>query len=348
MSQGKFVRMLLGPVHFKTKFLQFINQNADTLKNFYYAVDNIELYEPYKSLIEIHNIEDLRKDCQWSKEKEIVFGEKNVELYIKNFKSFCNDPANRRALPLLLVRFAIRDLAEKGITNICVVQNNLFFTNQQKKIDKFFESIPEGTIYLHLQGEENKLHESVIPIHLGDALKNKFPDFIIPSDAPNCEGYIFGCHFKSKEDMLLFCDICDFLVEQYACSSDNSASHWYHIWGGGFIGYTRYEDILCYAARIFQVNFGYSLRHRRHYFETHDTGVYMTTPHDKWYYYDQASITKSWGLPVAPLDDENVKTINDYSKKYKKQLQSFYNAHAVHCDYHFAEDDEIVIKYKYS
>ena len=47
MIESKFVRLILGPVQYETRFLPLIEYNKETLHHYIFIVNNYELYTPY-------------------------------------------------------------------------------------------------------------------------------------------------------------------------------------------------------------------------------------------------------------------------------------------------------------
>ena len=87
---GKLVRLILGPIHFETRFKPFLESNKNTLSNFIFLVDNYELYKPYIDLVEIVDINKLIENHPWSKDKEYIFSEKDPQKFIENYYEVCS------------------------------------------------------------------------------------------------------------------------------------------------------------------------------------------------------------------------------------------------------------------
>lgn len=337
---GKFIRLTFGPVHFQTRFLPFVSHNKETLHNYYYLVDAIELYKPYQTQLDIFSIDDLRKDHPWSKEKETIFYNIDSTEHIKNFRKFCCNENQLQLLPGNVLRFAFKELALRDIKNVCFIGNNVFMTNKQEVIDKYFESIPEGTFHIPFIGPRDQIILSTVHEHLHGLLKEKFPNLIFPETHHYIEGFQYGVHFKNKEHMLLFYEIWDFIVEQYNIDSRNN---WFNIHGGGILGYTRFDDILGYLSKIFEVNFDYNVAGFLDYWNSSQLGFHVSTPHDTWYYINNVFLY--WKLPT-PTEEEHIYTVKDYVKKYRENLQVFYENHCVHCNFLITKDNDVIITHK--
>ena len=178
--------------------------------------------------------------------------------------------------------------------------------------------------------------------HLHKSLTHKFPNLIFPETHHYIEGFQFGAHFRNKEHMLLFYEIWDFIVEQY---NNDSRDDWFNIHGGGVLGYSRLDDIVGYLSKIFEVNFDYKVTGFLKYWDDSQLGFHVSTPHDTWYYTNNTNTYLPWKLPT-PTEEEHIYTVNDYVKKYKENLWTFYENHCTHCNFSITEDNNVIITHK--
>ena len=332
----KFIKQIFGSVHFKTRFLPFIENNKETLNNYICLVDNYQLYEPYKDLITIIDIEKARKYHPWSNnEIEIHYDEPNPELYAKNFRNFYEE--KNSLLPLCVMRFILPYMYDNNILKFTYIGNNVFMTNQQKIIDNYFNSIPEGVFHIPHLGSTNETCPSIIYGHFGDLLEKKFPNLIIPKDYWYCEIWASGFSFKNKEHLQLFYEIFDYIVYEYNTTTNSSAKS--HFFQNGH-GYTRLDDIIGYIIRIFEINFNYEVKNILEYFKNETLGFHVTTPHDAMYY---ASGLLNWNL--LPYD-ETTFTTEEYVRKNKESLINYFNNHLTHCNYIITENNQVIITHK--
>jgi hypothetical protein len=308
---GKFIKLLLGPVHFETRFLSFIKTNRDTLHNYVYLVDNYHLYEPYKDLVEIIDLTEIAKNHAWSSEKEIPFAETDTTLYMKNFVEHCC--INKNFLPSNVLRFHFLNSYDKNILNMMYVGNNIVLSNNQNTLDNFFNSTEPGTFTVPF------LNFSPQPYFKGDYVSNlfkeKYPTLIIPEDYWYFDGYQFGFHFKTKEDMILFYEMWDHLMHLYY-TDPNLNSHLGHP-----AGYTMFESFVGYVIRIFELNFDYKVAYLFDYWKK--TGFHTSYPHDTWYY---AGIRGGWERYGFRLDN-TITTVQDYVDANKEPLKQYFNQH---------------------
>jgi len=332
----KFIKQIFGSVHFKTRFLPFIENNKETLNNYICLVDNYQLYEPYKDLITIIDIEKARKDHPWSNnEIEIHYDEPNPELYAKNFRNFYEE--KNSLLPICVMRFILPYMYDNNILKFTYIGNNVFMTNQQKIIDNYFNSIPEGIFHIPHLGSTNETYPSIIYGHFEDLLEKKFPNLIIPKDYWYCEIWASGFSFKNKEHLQLFYEIFDYIVYEYNTTTNSSAKS--HFFQNGH-GYTRLDDIIGYIIRIFEINFNYEVKNIIEYFKNETLGFHVTTPHDAMYY---ASGLLNWNL--LPYD-ETTFTTEEYVRKNKESLINYFNNHLTHCNYIITENNQVLITHK--
>jgi hypothetical protein len=335
---SKFIRQVFGSVHFKTRFLPFIENNKETAHNYIYLVDNYELYEPYKNLLTIIDIEDARKNHPWStNDIEVHYKEKDPELYAKNFHQFYKQ--KNSLLPFCTMRFLFPYMYENNILKFSYVGNNVFITNQQKIIDNFFKKIPEGVLGIPHIGPMDETYSSPIFGHIGNLLKSKFPQLTIPEDYWYCELFTCDFSFKNKEDIKLFYEIFDYITYCYNFSDNIHIKN--HFFQKNH-GYTKIDDIVGYLLRIFEINFNYKIKNRLHYWEDDTLGFHMSTPHDSWYY---SNMLPNWNL-LPPNKNETVFTTEEYIKKNKDALINYYNNHATHATYNITENNNIIIKHK--
>lgn len=315
-NSPKFIKLIQGSVHFKTRFLPFIQNNYKTLHHYICIVDNYELYKPYTNLITILDIEELRKDHPWSKDYEFLFNEPDPELYAKNFHSFYR--SKNSLLPNCIYRLIFPYLYKNNILKSVYIGNNFFMTDKPKLLEETLNSIPPGEMFSALSNNSSLTPQhSIIYDFFKKELKSQFPNLIIPKEQWNLENYIFGYSFKNKEELKLFYEIYDFIVYLFNTGDPGAKQHFFH----KPYGYTRMDDILAYLLRIFEVNFNYTPSHYLKYIDAHTIGTHITTPHDGWYY---STGLLDWNLP--PIQENQTDfSIKTYIKTNKESLINYYN-----------------------
>lgn len=331
---SKFIRVVHGPVHFKTRFIPFVENNRDTLHNYVYLVDNYELYEPYKDLLTIIDIEEIRKNHEWSNNDiEVLYQESDHKVYAKNFKKYYEE--KNTLLPVCTLRFILLYMYEKEILKFTYIGNNVFMTNKQNHIDDYFNSIPDEEFHFCNMGHIDDKPACVIQTHFGKLIEEKFPNLIIPDNQRKLENYLTGFSFKNKEHIKLFYEIFDYIVKLYNYSDDSAREYFFQ----AYHGYTRIDDILGYIIRIFEINLNYKIKSFLHYWKNDIIGFHVTTPHDTWYY--SAGLPR-WNL----LPDAEILTSEEYTNKNKNYLIEYYNNHLTYCNFEITDDNKIIITHK--
>lgn len=338
----KFIKQVFGPIHAETRFAPLAKYNKETLNNYIFLIDHPKLYEKYKDQFEIISMDELRKDHLWSNEKEILYQETNIPEYIQNFKKFYTE---QHLTPFNLLRFAFKYLAEQEILNVAYIGNNCFMTNKQELINKYFSSIPAGIFHYP--------HQNCIynPISiLANKLKAQYPNINFPANSKISETYMFGCHFKNKEEMLLFYEMWDFIMREIHFN-DNGWFPEQPKW----ISYESVVDnILGYLVEVFKINFGYQDKEFLEFWDNGSLGWHFTCPHDTLAYgnplpYKEINSNNNYDIKFIPKPSEldPVFSVSDYIKKYKNELMAYYNGNSTHCNIILNEEThEITILHK--
>lgn len=248
----KLFKILLGSVHFKTRFLPFIKNHPNTLDQFVFIVDHYELYEPYKDKVEIINIEDLRANHPWSKENEILLHEPNPDEYARKFIPYYENINN--VLPVGdFSRFAIQHYANKGQLKFAYIANNFFFHDNSELIKRQLEQIRDKTFYFFTSAPVAPRYPNIDWGHYID-FESRFPSLTWPQDTHWVEYKCFVYSFASKEHAELFYEIWDYALSVIYERKDGSLSNFYLQRN---YGYTMMDELIGYIVRVFDVNFGY-------------------------------------------------------------------------------------------
>ena len=330
---GKLVRLILGPIHFETRFKPFLESNKNTLSNFIFLVDNYELYKPYIDLVEIVDINKLIENHPWSKDKEYIFSEKDPQKFIENYYEVCS----KNYCSANIIRLVFLYLYEKNILNFDIITNNFLIVDDQEKINSRFNSKVSGEFSaLKLLSENGILFSMSSAIK--DEIQKQLPNLKIPETYYYFDGYATGFNFKTKEDLLLFYNIWDTLSKIYV-EDFNSYKYFYSnnhsmICWDAFIGYSM---------SIFNENMDYSYKNM--FTETDgllSMGTRVSIPHDTWY----CSPNRVTLFRDSNFDmNKNVKTISDFIKLNKNKLEHFYSQYEKLFDIDIT-DDNITFKYK--
>lgn len=326
----KFITHTFGPLHFKTRFLPFIENNNKILHNFIYIAGNYELYEPYKHLLTILDGNQVIQNSRWSNGNEIIYDESDPIKFVTGFKHFCID--EKKPLPLNLVRFNMLECMKNNILNMTYVGTNTWFTNKPEIVDAYFESIPVGTFHAPLFNM-NKPVEYYLQHLITHKMQEKFPNIIIPNDFYYFDGFQFGMHFKNKDDLKLFFDMWDYIVYL----------HYTDIHFKDLLalppGYTKCEQFVGYVMRIFELNFGYKVENFIEYWDTHTLGKHLNIPHDTWH---NCGIRSNWDVLHGLTLDESITTISQFIEKNRQALDHYHSSHGQLLKHEITADNVIL------
>lgn len=341
---GKFLKQIFGPIHFKSRFLPLLEYNKESIHHSVFLVDHIELYNDYLDKAHVISIDELRKDHSWSNEKEIIYKELDEKKYIKNFFDYY---MNQYPLPLNVMRFGFKNLVESGELNIVYIGNNNYMTNKNEIIENYFQSIPVGAFHYAPQGG---LKNYTYPFgdddrqfrlrELKPKLEERFPDIKFPSKSTDAECYIFGVHFKTKEEGLLFYEIWDYLM--YLLNLDTE-----FLFSARNRGYTQLDQIVGYLIEIFKVNFNYATHEFLEFWSNNTLGWHLTSPHDTMAYGMPMTIKApdgltDWVIPYC-LPDDDINSMEDYNIKHREKLMWYYEMRATHINFKFDEDKKMIV-----
>jgi hypothetical protein len=328
---GKFIRMHFGPIHFQSRIVPFIENNLETLDKHIILSDNSELFKNYNNNLTVLDLDNCRKNHEWSNSLEINFNEKDPILYGLNFKKKYINSGN--VLPLNVLRFTFPFLYENNILNVTYIGNNTFVTNKKELLNDYFNSIPKGTFLVPFMGN-GEAKESHICSLIKEKLKIKFPELVIPDNDYYIDGYYFSFHFKNKEELLKFYEIWDYCVFLLITFNYQNYALYNH-------GYSIFEQIITLVMSIFNLNYDYKCEPYLKYWNHSTLGYHISLPHDSWYY------TTGWGHTKfsSIINDGDILTVSDGIKKYGIYFDEYLMNTCTHLTYEIKEDN-IIIKHK--
>jgi len=309
---GKIFNIHLGPITPKTRFLPFLETHASTLDRYVHVVDNYEFFEPYKDKTIIIDINKYRENHPWSKDKEILYSEKDPLLFVKNFREFCFDEKNY--YPLDLMRAAFLHFYENDILNFAFIATNAVMTNDNTLLDEYFDKKPPGSFYLL------NFNDSPRPFQLDQfirkGIKEKYPFLKLTGQYNYFDGWNISFHFKNKEDLLLFYNIWDDVLRLYYNSPD--AKHLL----GTTAGYTQYEAVIGYVIKIFNDTFNYEIGSILDQWSNGTTGKYICRIHDTFLWHGGGTVrfADRYGF----INNKDINTVEDFIKINKEALTKFY------------------------
>jgi hypothetical protein len=203
---GKFIIQLTGPA---LKYrLDILANVCPELRHFLICLTNRESYELYK---EYHNffefiiMDDYRIDYPISLEYEIFPSYKTEDEFFANINSFYGVQTHR-FYPYDIHRFIFPYLIENNILNFAIADTDFIVKNDFELLNKFFQSIPEGTLYGPWHGEDSSNLQ--LKHKFWNEVQDFFPSMELKSPFVRTQdGWLRGFHFRNKEDMKLVYDI---------------------------------------------------------------------------------------------------------------------------------------------
>lgn len=329
----KFYTVALGPILFETRFKHFLNKNKNILDHYTWVVDNYNLYEPYKDEVKIIDIDSIRKNHSWSKEYELLFNEKDPVLFAKNFNKVCEE--NKQYLPLDLQRFALLEFYKEETLNFCYIGSNVQITNNKEHILEFFNKIPQGTFLAPFWS--NIPEPCSVTEHIKDDLQAIYPQLKITNTRFKFDGWGYGMHFRSKEDLLLFYNLWESILEIYYKKTNLE-----NIILGASGGVTNYELAIGWVMNIFTENFNYDFKNIHEFWTTDKLGVHLSLIHDTWFY---GGIRCGW-THFGFVLDEKIKTVADFIARNQEPIKVFYDRYNHILDYKILVDN-VELRYKF-
>lgn len=334
MTEGKFFKISLGPVHFETRFKPFMEIHKDCLDFYTHVVDNYDLYEPYKDQTTIVDLKKYQDNNPWSKKHEILYDERDPEKFIAGYRTFTF--GERNFYPLDLMRAALLNFYEDDVLNFSFIGSNIPVTQNRDSLNDYFKSIPSGTFGLAVFGEDGivKYHHTD---HIKEDLQKLHPNMVIGDEYLYFDGWIFSFHFRNKEELLLFYTIWDDFMRLY---HEN-----YYAKGtlGTSAGYTQYESVIGYIMKIFKDSLQYEIRSILDFWNLDKHGRYVSSLHDTFMYHQGGNIRHSNSYPF--ILDENINTVREFIRRNRDALEKYHFDYGHNLEYKILEDN-ITIKFK--
>lgn len=241
----KFYKVVFGPVHFKTRFLPLLKTNPNTLNQYVFFVTHYELYEPYKDIVEIVDLDNLRKNDTWSVENEKFFPESDYNQYIHRTLT------SEYCIPKHIHRFIFLWFKEKGIKKFTYLANNFHVTDNLEFLQKFVDEIEDDTFYLHTNFPMTVTPKVPVEKKKRNKMREKFPNLEIGNEYwwHEWKGQVFS--FNSLEDVQLFFELWDEIAHLGGELSNNcfELNH----------GYEKIDVVTGWIFRILEVNRGYKI-----------------------------------------------------------------------------------------
>ena len=263
------------------------------------------LYADYHDTFNFILMEDYQDD--FSRENEQFPKYKTSDEYYKNITSF------KGAVSPDISRFMFKYLMDNDIYNFIITETDFIFRNDVDFLQRFFNSVPKGTLYMPWMNEDKHFNNSPI----WNNIQPFFPNITLEYEKPlrMCDGYLRGFHFKTKEDMNLFYNIYCEAVK--GAITPESISY-----VGTKLYYTDY--IVYTIMQIFekQKNYKFEYMFNLTFFENYNLGIHVCRPEDTFYSFRVAQWEDKY-----KLDRYNVSSVEEYIKKNKNQLKHYYENH---------------------
>jgi hypothetical protein len=299
--------------------------STDILKEYLIIFTNkysYNLYKDYWNIFKFIIIEDYTNNYPISQEYELFLDIEDEAEYNFNLKNFYNNKTNR-FFPYEITRFIFPYLVDNNILNFVLIDSDCILYDNKETIETYFDSIPEGTFYAPLFGEDSnseyttKFFIEYIQPYFEDFKFKKKDKFI------NCDGYARGFHFRSKEDMLLLFKIWNKSLELLLINHNKAERLPITVPINCGIIFDC-SIILSYIMFYFSDNKNYNVTNCWDYIDIKNkkTYIHISRPEEKLYYPN---------YPIPWYEEYNfeyngVKRIQDFIIKNKKQLELFYTS----------------------
>jgi len=306
----KFYKVIIGPVHFKTRFLPFLKYHPNTLDQYVFFVTHYELYEPYKDIAEIVDLDELRKNDTWSVENEKLLPEIDYNEYIHKTVT-----TRSYLMPTHLHRFVFLWFKEKGYKKFTYLANNFYNTDNLETVQRFVGKIQDKTFYIHKNHLNTLLQGVPMYPECMEKLKKEFPNLNIVNEYwwHEWKGQIFS--FENLEDIQLFFELWDKIAHlggEYRLH--NNFTH----------GYLKIDGITGFIFRLFDLNKGYTTKHFPYELDLR-FGRHLSSRFDQYYF--EAGVD-TWGIRSYREGD----TLEGWLEEHKEETDNYLKNHAANLE----------------
>jgi len=200
----KFVIPITGPLmKYRLEIIKEVSKSV--IKHMIIFTDkySYNLYKDYHNIFDFVIMDDYRNKDKFSIENELLLNCDTEEEYLKKFNEFYGDKTGVY-YPWELHRFVFEYLMENNITNFVITQTDFIFYDDSDMMIEFFNTIPKGSLYTPLMGEEGDKRD-----WLWNELQKKFKQIKFEYDGilKAADGFLRGFNFYNVEDMKLFYNI---------------------------------------------------------------------------------------------------------------------------------------------
>lgn len=314
-TSGKFVIQVTGPA---VKYrLDILAEVCPELRHFLICLTDKKSYDFYK---DYHNffqfvlMDEYRVGHDISLQYETFPDYKTEEEFFAKVNSFYGSAAGR-FYPYDIHRFIFPYLIENNILNFATSDTDFIVKNDFQLLNKFFNNIPEGTVYGPWHGEDNSSME--LKMKFWNEIQQFFPSIELKSPFLRTQdGWMRGFHFRNKEDMQLVYDLWNKSLEVLF---ENPEYRYILIGHNGAIYHTEWVISHILQFMEYQKNYTYSncdsllnvdnMTLGRHYTRVEDT-LYLGK-REVWEYLN--------------FDYSDKSSISNFIKNNKEQLYRYYD-----------------------
>lgn len=331
MVKGKFVKLILGPLHSRTRAIPFLEEYKGSLHNYILVTDYGDTYKNYNTELKVIDVNTYRKDHPWSLQKEVLYEEKDEVQFAKGWHAF-TEKFKGNLYPLDFMRFGFLEGVKEGYTKLCFASSPVYLTKKQHKIDNYFDSLPPGIFVTNIYEEYADYFAYEF---IKEEIHRAYPRLTITGKYLYFDAPYFTMSFKSKEDGLLFCEMWDKVLEIIYNNKEKNLLK-------TDAGYTEYEAVIGLVMRIFCDNFGYENVSSEKYWEKNTFGTNVCMVHDTFQYHagTETRLFHQYGFHRK----EDTYTVEEFISINKDKLAEYYSNYG-NIDFEIKKDN-VLIKFK--
>jgi len=309
MENSKFIIPITGPLmKYRLEIIKEVSPSV--IKHIIIFTDSYSynLYKDYHSIFKFVIMDEYRNEDKFSMENEFLINCETEEEYLSKFNDFYGSKTGIY-YPWELHRFIFKYLIENNILNFVITQTDFIFYDSYDIMEEFFKSVPKGSLYMPLMGEEGDKRE-----WLWNDLQKKFKQIEFKYDGTlrAADGYLRGFNFHNVEDMKLFYDIWNEAIKIPVTKKYGHMTK---------MAYTDF--IVPWLMQVFakQKNYKFNDMHQHILVKKYNRyiGRHITRPEDTLY----AGKRESW--KHHNFDYSDVSSTKSFIKNNKDKLEKFYS-----------------------
>ena len=313
--KNKFVFQLTGPA---LKYrLDILAEACPNARHYIVCLtnrDSYDLYKEYHDFFTFVIMDDYRKDHPLSLKNETFPSYKTEEEFFANVGSFYGSH-NSNYYSYDIHRFAFPYLIEKEILNFSFTDTDFILNNDPKILQKFFDSVPQGSCYGPWHSEDS-INIEIKSAFWREEIQPHFPEFsLIAPFLRTIDGFIRGFHFNSIQDMKLVYDLWNMCIDKLLSIEKYKKSI---VGNNGKILHT--EWVISHIMQFLQYQKGYNFSDCFSYFDVDEKklGSHVTRVEDTIY-----MVPRSYWQHYK-FDYSDTSNISSFIKNNKNQLHNYY------------------------